>query len=145
MPLIQHNFLTSSRSILGDFQPPSPARRTRLLAILRASALAIIAFSALAGPARGADHPPPAGPRGVVVGSRCGSHFFVSTQRGYAVLTWLGGGVAMADDVVSGGLEREGRARLVDQTNGEQIDVVVETALLSQTAYFRRLSTLCRR
>jgi hypothetical protein len=74
----------------------------------------------------------------------CGSKIFVNTDRGYAMLERITGGIVADGDTLTGNFNRPGRATMKDQQTGGTLIVFVQDLWLSKSAAERRMTANCR-
>ncbi len=75
----------------------------------------------------------------------CNDRIIVNTEKGYAVLQRLAGGMIADGDSVSGDFNQAGRATIKDAQTGATVTVFVEDFQLSKSAAARKITALCHR
>jgi hypothetical protein len=75
----------------------------------------------------------------------CGNKIFVTTPQGYVVLERISGGVIAEGDTLTGGIDRPGRATVLDQQSNTTFTVFVEDLWLSRSAAERKMAASCQR
>lgn len=75
----------------------------------------------------------------------CGNKIIVNSEKGYAILERLSGGIVAEGDQVSGDFNQAGRATIKDEQTGGILTVFVDDFQLSRSAAGRKIPTLCHR
>lgn len=74
----------------------------------------------------------------------CGNKIFVNTDRGYAVLERLAGGLVYVGDTLTGNFTRAGRTTVKDHQTGAELVVFVDDVELPKSAAQRKIAQSCR-
>lgn len=75
----------------------------------------------------------------------CGSRIIVNSDKGYAVLQRLAGGMVADGDTLTGDFNQAGRATVRDTQTGAIVTVFVEDFQLSRSAISRKVAAYCAR
>jgi hypothetical protein len=75
----------------------------------------------------------------------CNNRIIVNTDKGYAILQRLAGGMVADGDSVSGDFNQAGRATLKDAQTAATVTVFVEDFQLSRSAITHKMASLCHR
>ncbi|MGE5268564.1 MAG: hypothetical protein ACM3JG_02705 [Thiohalocapsa sp.] len=75
----------------------------------------------------------------------CSGRIIVNTDKGYAILQRLAGGMVADGDTLRGDFNQAGRATVKDDQTGATLTVFVEDFQLPKSAASRKIQTLCRR
>ena len=75
----------------------------------------------------------------------CNNRIIVNTDKGYAILQRLAGGMVADGDSVSGDFNQAGRATIRDAQTAATVTVFVEDFQLSRSAIAHKIAALCRR
>ncbi|HZK90098.1 MAG TPA: hypothetical protein VFC56_08140 [Stellaceae bacterium] len=73
----------------------------------------------------------------------CGNKIFVNTDRGYAVMERLAGGLVYVGDTLSGDFNKAGRATIKDRQTGAELTVFVDDFQLPKSAAERKIAASC--
>jgi hypothetical protein len=74
----------------------------------------------------------------------CGNTIFVNTEKGYAVLERMAGGMVANDDSLSGNFNRPGRTTVQNKQSNASLTVFVQALWLSKSAAQSRIAAICR-
>jgi hypothetical protein len=75
----------------------------------------------------------------------CNNRIIVNTDKGYAILQRLAGGMVADGDSVSGDFNQAGRATIKDAQTAATVTVFVEDFQLSRSAIAHKMAAICHR